>query len=298
METELNSCLVIFELLGFQYFSLKNLEKIDFMNRPTVFRIMHLVILLILISILTICFLIMERETLTGTITAKNMLMFAIQNSMNFGFVLVVCTSLIQSFTSTHNIKKFFVNLKMSVEILREVFDVKTDFNSLKKTMWKRFFVMLALFVSLHGSVGFSQYRMEILPIFIGILPIFFLIMIVCKYVFYVGMVNHQLECLDSAIETVITFPPIKIIDNINFHLLPLKPVKQLDGPLKKINAVRKIYNLIYANGNLINDSVGLTILILLVTLITTLTATGYKLFVIIIGGLEMNEIPRKINFR
>lgn len=294
MEKELNSCVVVFELLGLQYFSLKSLTADSLRSRPSVFRALYMILWLFLTTSLMIIYIIHDHSLAQGSLTAKNVLMYAIQHTMNVGLILVAITSLIQSMTSTRNIKKFFLNIHEIFDLYLYDFKIPANLKSIKRSSWRRMTLMLMYyltihggFMSLHAPLSDAAYKM-----LFGMLPILFLVMIVYKFVFYVGIINRQLKFLNKLLEDNFLHQPIKMIDNMKFHLTTVKPVKSPDDNLKKLRSLRKIYNVIFENAAIINDSIGLTVLMLLVCLVISLTVAGYQVFVIVIGGLPATYVP------
>lgn len=294
MEESLNSCLILFELLGLQYFSLVHDNLTD---RPTSFRTAFLAIILTLTTaIITKC--ITQHISLTDkeVVNAKNVLMYAIQHSMTVGFILVAYTSLIQSYTSTQKVKKFFSNTKDIVRLVHKEFNIKVNFKQIKREACKKILVMIIFFVTAHLTMTFlvvQSLRMTI-GMIILMLPIFFILVIVYKFIFYVDIINHQLMSLEKMVGDIFKSQPLKIFDDFHVHMTTVEPAKSSEDPMKKLQAARKIYNLIYDNGLLINSSNGLTIMIMLLCIVTTLTASGYEIFVIVVGDLPMHQIPGK----
>lgn len=297
MEEELNSSLVIFELMGLQYFSLKQLSKENQNDRPTVVRTIYMVVLLVLVSTLMLVFIWTNNNMAQEHITAKNVLMFMVQNSMNVGLFLVVCTSLIQSFMSTRLVMKIYFNIKDMLHLYLQEFGDVVDFKKVRRASLKRVFTMLTFFFITHGSTTFISMKSydDVVIMLIGAIPLFFLLMVVFKFIFYVEMVNSQLKFLNEILMKVWTCQSTKFIDNIYFQVTKVKSVKTFEDPLRKLRVLRRIYNIIHENGNLINDSNGLTILTMLVCLVAALTASGYEAFVIGVGGMSSDKLPETI---
>lgn len=289
---QLNGCLVIFELIGFQFFSLKALNQANYKDRPTAFRAIYMVTILVFLAIKMYFFIMMSIEYNKSDvkITAKNVVMLAIQRFMDFGLVVVFLTNLIQSFMSTQSIKMVFINVEKIVQLVKNEFKVIINFEKIRFATWKRFYIMLICVGAFHAITSYLMFcnNQTILQMLTAVVPVFFLIMIVYKFIFYVGMINHQLKFLAKLLDNIFVYKSSKIVESF-----PKKLVK-FDDPIRKLRAARQIYNYIYHNSTLINDSLGLTILVLLAVLVTSLTACGYKIFVIVIGGLPTDEIPGK----
>lgn len=295
MEEEFNSSLVLFELMGLQFFSLKLLTRENMNDRPSFLRFFHMVILLVFVSTLMVVFMASNSYAITEeNVTAKNVLNFAISNSMNVGLILVVSTSIIQSFMSTRCVKKIFLNVKDIMKLYRQELDVIIDFRRIKKSTLKKVLLVILFFISTHGTVTLIKRNSNnAFPLLLGAIPVFFLHVVVFKFTFYVGMINSQLFFLNKMLGNISTcHQPIKFIDNVSFPVTQIKSIKLFDDPLKKLRTLRRIYNIIYENGTLINNSNGLTILVMFINIVISLTASGYQAFVIVIGGLSPDTVP------
>lgn len=288
MEDALNSFLFVFELMGLQYFSLVHDNLKD---RPTSFRTAFMIVIVTLISTILFCYLLFVPLK-AEIITSKNVLNFAIKHSMALGLLLVVYTSLIQSYISTRSIKKVYLNTKDIVRISFREFNMPVDFNLIKRAARKSFLLMSLFLVTVHITLSIRKVNslLNALDSAFSLFAIFFLLMIVYKFVFYVAMVNNQLllmrDLLRGIFKNIITKP---------FNLTSSEIVALTEDPLRKFRAARKIYNLIYDNAALINDSNGLTILILLISIVITLTASGYEIFISIVGNSQETQISCKI---
>lgn len=293
-EKDLDTSLIIFEVLGLQYFSLKALKKENVNDRPSVFRFLYMLVLCAVVTTLMVLFIVYRAPVMEKKVTPKNALMFAIQNMISVCIILVVCVSFFQSFASTSLVKKIFLNSQEIAELCFNEFRIIIDHNQMKKATWRRFSIMLVFLGTVHGTITAVKMKstQDILFMFILILPITFLLMISFKLIFYVRMLNIELKILK------------KILDKIDLQLklhpmvmTIIQPNEHIEDYSNNLTIARRIYNLIYENGMLINSSNGLTILILLMTLVVSLTASGYELFVIIVGGLPQEEIICKNNF-
>lgn len=292
MEANLNSCLVLLELAGLQYFSLKSLD-IDAKKGPSIPRTVYMLFLLVCINALTIAFIVNDKLIATGDLTTQKLLTCIVQRSISVGMVLVLCTSFVQSYVTTENIMKVHLNSK-EIARLSQVFKIFINFKKVKIKAWKMIWMMFGFLATVHGSLMLAHLNnsAEILQILLGCLPMVFLLVIVYKFVFYVNMVNSQLKFLNKLLCRIFQYQPIKIIDNINYHLMHVKPLKPADDTLSKLRVIWKIYNNIYESGILINESIGLTVLVLFMGIVIALTVSGYEMYIIIAGGLPTSRIP------
>ena len=290
MEQELNGNLKVFELMGLQYFSLKSLRFANADDRPSCFRILWMLLLLSLLLFLMLGYIISETSEMNEKLTAKNLMTFSIRHALNIGIILVMFSSIIQSFWFTKSAKKIFLNMKIISDLAQQEFGIQTNFKTVKIEMRKRFGALLFYFILTHGTLISLHHRKAQFQLMFGAFPMIFLLTVVCKFVFYVSTINHHLIFLKKILENIFKNQP----DQVKHDLASVRPIKLYQNSLKELQTVRKIYNLIYENGTLVNDSNGFAILVMLCSFVIALTISGYEIFVIIVGGLPYNRIPRK----
>lgn len=239
-----------------------------------------------------ITYVVKDHRVVEENLTAKNVLMFAVQHFMNFGLILVTCASIVQSYTTTHKVKLIFMNFKEILQIFQQNFGSDLDVQKVKVLSRKRMICVFVFIILLHGTVMLINIESgeRIFKLILGIFPVLFFLMITNKFIFYVALVNFQLTQLITLLTQ--TFQSIKIIDNINCHL---KPKRFKDDSLNKLRAARKFYNLTQENASLVNESNGLTILIMFVSLVVALTVSGFEILVVIVGGSPVERLSGKL---
>lgn len=216
LEDELNHCLVIFEVMGLQYFSLKRLSCDGLKDHKRLHRFLYMVFLLAFINSISVFYIVKDIPLVQGDVTAKNVLMFAIQNSINVGMVLVAVVSLIQSYSKTRIDKKMFLNTKEMTMISNKEFNTCIDFKKIRKSAFRKISKFLVFFVTTQATV--MIYDAQFFIYMIGVLPVLFLLMVVLKFSFHVDfMVNCQLEELGSRSR--------EILEKF-YYQLNLQPVK------------------------------------------------------------------------
>lgn len=297
MEKELNSCLVIFELSGLQYFSLKSLTPENVKSRLSWVRFMYMLVLLVTLTGLVLATIyIQEEEESDKSITTINLLGFIVKQSMNAGLMLVTVTTLIESYTSTQNMKQLYLNQKEIIRTYSQHFDVIIDFKKLKKMATRRGLVLTTFYLGVNGILTYINIESEkyFLLSTIGLVPVLFLFMSVLKFVFYVSSVNEQLTFLMNYLEEIFKHDTISLIDDMNHRMIQLKPrpPKPSDDHIRKLRSAVRIYGIIYENSGLINASVGWSVLSFLLCLTTATTVSMYQLFVILVGGLPIDHLP------
>lgn len=293
MEENLNSCLILFEYTGLQYFSLKPLTKDG--KRPSVLRTAYMLVLLVGVNALAVFYILFDYSMVRGELTSRNIVMYAIKSLMIVGLVTVLSVSFVQSFVSTQSVKKIYLNSKETVQLCLE-FKLNIDFKKIKRNALKKVCAMLSFIFALHGFVMLSHMNNlhNTLQLTLGIFPMLFLLVVVYKFVFYVDIVNSQLRLLETILEEIFRYQPSKINDN-DVDLKQVEPSKPVDDvTFSKLRVLWKMYNLIYDNGTLINESIGLTVLTLLIGCAIALTVSGYEIFVTIVGGRSIQNLPGK----
>lgn len=287
MEDELSGCLTIFEVMGLQYFSLKSLTNKTLNERPSALRTAYMLIIFTFVIMLMVLYIITDQFAMKETMSSKNALMFVVQHSMNMGMIIVVSTTIVQAYCSTRSMKQIFLNTKQIVQLCElQEFRLELDFNRIKRETWKKFAAMVCFIATTHLTVfianGAASGNYSIL---LGMIPMLFLNTTVLKFVFYVGMINSQLEFLVKLLNDVFKRKPSRIMSNINFYLVNVKPVKTPEDPMKKLRAVWNIYHVIYDNAALVNKSLGLTVLTILGCLVVAMTVSG--------KGLAMENLSK-----
>lgn len=146
MEAALDSYLVLCELTGLQYFSLKSLTCDNFKDPPSIFRTIYMFVLIGVVSFLMYVYIFVDKASVSGVMTS-NILMRAIINSLSIGLVLVVSVSLVQSYLLTRATKKIFYNVNQIAEISLDQFGIKVNYKRIKASIWRRGATMIIFFV-------------------------------------------------------------------------------------------------------------------------------------------------------
>jgi 7tm Chemosensory receptor len=282
MLTDLNSASFLFELIGLQYFSLKTLSaKSNLNERVAIVRVIYMAVLMALVSVCVFVFTAINKDPWAlKDATAKNVLMLTVKNSIGVLLIAGVFVSMIESLVSTKNFKKIFANTQKVDELATSEFKVSMDFGKIGRKAWRRFVTMTILFIFLHGAPMVASMQspnrgIKLIVASTGAIPMFLLIMLLFRFVFFVDLVNQQLEV-------------------VNTILNKIRTEQERDAgkdSLKKLWLTKTIFNYITLNSELFNRSVGLTVLNSFVTSVITLTCSGYEIFIIAIGGYPREKI-------
>lgn len=294
MENDLNSCLVIFEVMGLQFFSLKRLSETKTDARPSFVRALLAIFwLTVTCGAEVVFFTVTDSGISKEKVTAQNIMTFFIQYSMHFGMSGVSLIGTLQSFWMTPSMKRFYRNLKEIARIMEVELDFVINFKRIKQSSWNRLTTILVLAAVTHFSI-FQRFVHEFVDFFGNFL--FFilisrLLLASYYYAFHVIVVNRIIQKLAGIMTNIFT-----IRKNLNFEsgslfVVPAKPMKFSDEFMRKIKAVRKIYELIHENGTLINESNGWTVLMIVINSAASGTACTYAIFVILVGGLPIEGL-------
>lgn len=295
MEKELCDFLIVFEVVGLQYFSLRSLRDDEHGKRPSRYRLAHLVFMTIFVNS-QIIGLILTDGFWSGDLNVKGVLNFMIDHSMNVGYVMATFISLFQSYWSTENIKKVFFNNNKMVQIYRQEFDITTNLKKVRDNAVKKSVYLISFFAAIQAANIFANLKLNssFLHMAFGMIPGIFLTLSVLKVLFYVSLVNHQLEFLKKTAERIIKREEVKTVEFVNRHVINVMPKPNMlkRDSMKKLQAAWKVYSMINENSEIINASLGWTVLTFLISLTIGLTVSSYKVFVILVGGLSLENLP------
>jgi hypothetical protein len=286
----------IFEVFGLQYFSLKSVIENGVPKKLPYFRILYMLLVMgITIGFLSV-YLLADREYLIEKVSAKTVLTYVIMHSMKMGMFIVIIVSLVQSFLTTKKVAKIYENMEKISKITTEDFKVVQYYYNIRKKLRIHGILMFAFFVVTEVfMISFCQNLEKIIMQSCYIIPIVFLLTNVYKFIFYVQLINNQLENLIALMDSIFLMKSAaKYADNFDINLIPVKVHRSSDDIFRKFVSAKRIYNILFESGCLINEAMGLTLLILLIIIVIALTASGYQIFVILVGGKETEKIAGK----
>jgi hypothetical protein len=219
----------------------------------------------------------------------ENILILAISQSLDLFRLIVIVTSVLESFLMTRKIKHTQLNSARIQNILLVHFN-HIGSNHKKKSVWIKFVVTSTILSVVRSIITIIQegLRMKLLLLLI-VLPIAILSLAThFRIVFNVITVNEHLDDLSLVLGTVYTPAPTRIIDNIYLHL---EKSKNQHDPWNQLIQARQIYNLIHENVALINQSCGITILLSFLFTVAFLISKGYEILVMIVGDWHIKNI-------
>lgn len=284
---ELNNILIIFEMLGLQHFSLKLLLNVDTKTtkRPSWFRLFYMILTIIIFFFILKFYGNFSGSGLSKTLEQNSIIALTVQNIMVFAFMIVINISIIHSYRTTHNTKKIFIISSKINKLCLEAFGKSVDVKFLKKKLFRKMRSMAIYFTLFHLLMFLYEPNAQPVAVLVTAMKNFILLMLSFRLIVYTSLVNEHLRFLEKLVQELFPSPPIKIIDNINLHLTFVKSAAFKDKPLKKVMAAREMYGSVIEITNLVNDTIGLSIFLLFVSLVITMTSGGYRVFVASQGG-------------
>lgn len=213
-----------------------------------------------------------------------------------FAFLtLVTCVSLIQTYIATPRTKKFFMNLFEISELCQQDFNYRLDRKVVVNLVFiHAAFIVLFFVVTQNSMFLFEKFnRQQQIPFTKTVCAIFFYVYLYAvdlKFCFMVNMVNFDLGVICKLIEA--TFhPAISNVGNLNINIKQVTARNIIKEYEKKILKVRRIYKLISENAEIINRSMGITVLMITLASIVSITVTGFRILLVLLGKFPIDRL-------
>lgn len=291
----LSQCASLFQIFGHQYFSVASLTPENRNKYPSLGYTIYFFVILATLStqLFIISTISRENDDAPAVLSAKTILTFIVQHSMNLGLFIILFVSLIQTFATTPLIKTLYLNCIEISRISKQDFNRVIDHSRIRTVVIKSFIFIIcfyitceSLFFSLESYLGEEKVWATTL---LAIFPLIFLHTIASKFIFFVELVNFHLNTICRLIYDIFDFQPT-IIDHS--HIL-VKAVKFRDNHslVIKIRNIRKMYSIVFENVDIINRAMGKTVLAVVAVMVIVITSACYNLFLVIIGKIPVVEV-------
>lgn len=297
--TYLSHCSTLFQLFGNQYFSVRTLTDGNQKNFPTLgYTIYFICAFILLTGDMASYSILASSEETKEMLTAKTLLTLLVQHSMHFGLLIIIFVSLIQSYVSTPLTKKFFLNSIKIASISHYELSHPIDHQRIRREVIRYFFFLILIYILSENILYFYERFFDesksYAKTLVAFLPLIYLNTTSFKFIFHVKLVNFHLENVNELIKESFQSP-----SKLNEKVKLVKPMKiQTDELSVKLQNLRKIYNIIFENSEIINRTLGKTIFTLLVAMVLAITSSGYRLFLSAVGRVSVEKIGGKINYR
>lgn len=294
----LSLCATLFQIFGHQYFSVATLTPENQRKLPSIgYSIYFAFVFVTLTGLMVIFASYASSEAVEEKLSSKTVLNYLIQHSMYAGLILIICVSLIQSYIATPLIKKFFLNCIRIARMSQQSFQHSIDHRRIARNIFKNFFYIMIFFLATQNILYiveriFNESTDNFIIIFAAV-PLLFLNVTAFKFAFHVKMVNFHLETLDDLLREIFDCP--KIIVRLLLQVSTVKPSRTIDYSIKLKN-IRKILNIVYENAEIVNRGLGATVLTIVSVMVIVITATGYRIFLSILGKLPIEKVAGELN--
>lgn len=296
-EKHLSHCAAFFQIFGHQYFSVNTLSEKTLSQSPSRWYTFYFFFIFVLMTGQMIVFATFAfSDDLQVQLSSKTILTYVVQHSMYIGLIVIICVSLIQSFTTTLLYKKFFLNCMKITKNCFEDFDLRINNHGVRTFVYKFFISIVSFFVAsqtllYYYETHFGESKVLGKNLF-GTIPLIFLSSTAIKFIFQVKLVNYHMETILNILPKIMQ-SRIKIVDSLTFYAKPIKPMKSAELSMK-IRNIRRMYNIVCENAEIINRSMGATLLAIVIVLVIAITASGYRLFLAMLGKVPEAKLGGK----
>lgn len=289
---ELNGCLVIYEITGLQYFSLKNIFK-DKSRKRTFCR--KIVFCFYLVTYLTFLFIALPSAPfVNSSMTSQNVILVLFRIIRSLSKLVGYLTFLIQSYVSTENVKKFFLNTQLIAEWSHQNFHIEIIFSKFRRDAWYRFFAVNLYWALPYCGIIYVNSRSLGETVYMAVFAIFYVgisLAIATKNIFFILLLNFQLRHLEKLLQSV--FQPEYDLIVGKVYDLTIEDNKSEDGDMKQLLIVWKIFNKISENADLINKSMDASVIFVLINAVMALLTSGYELVTSFVSSRTENALGK-----
>lgn len=288
---ELNGCLVINEITGLQYFSLKNFFK-DKSRKGTHFC-RKIVFCFYLVAYLTFIFIALPSAPfVNASLTSQNVILVLFRVIRSFSKLVGYLAFLIQSYVSTENVKKFFLNTQLIAEWSHQDFYIEMNFAKVRRDAWYRFFAINLYWALPYCGIIYVNSRSLGETVYMAVFAIFYVgfsLAIATKNIFFIMLINFQLRHLEKLLQSI--FQPQYDLIVGKVYDLTIGDNKSEDGNMKQLLVVWKIYNKINENADLINNSMDASMIFILINAVMAFLTSGYELVISFVSSQNANAL-------
>lgn len=290
----LDGCVTIFQLMGLQFFSLNKVDTKFLDEKVSLKWKIYLIVVLSSLPMLAgIIILVDDYDIGFDEVSINNVVMLFVKKAMNYSFIIVIVLSVLQSFVAVKKWKLFYFNLSKILQMMQNEIGFNEDFSRFKKLSTKKIVIYLSFFTICHLiSSVFQLTNMKhfLLISFLAYFPINFLNIIALRMIFYVSLTNHLLKNLEKSFSKIFkTQGKISLIE---------QNIEKCSNRSTKLLTIRKLYNMIHENANILDNAWGLTLIVYLSGYIIALTVCEYEFLIIVVDGLDSSKLASKtLNF-
>lgn len=284
-----NDCAKLFQLLGHFHFNVKNLLN---RNQGRWYKLGYIVYSIFLLLFLSSSIIVHTSRRMSKDyvqqLTAKNLLHLLLLNSTFAGWVLETIVILAQTYVATPLTEKFILNCLKLAKRFGKGFQHFIDHKAIRDQLIRHTLFVVAFFGgTICFQYFFSRFSVEKKSsvessYLLMILPVIFLTTSVLKFIFLVRFINTHLE----AIHTVVlqTFPKFSIAHVVNGVFIKPVTIKLYRETTLKLKIISNLYLIIAENAELVNRSMGKSILVVTAVQVVSTIAGTYLLVMTAVG--------------
>lgn len=293
----LDCCVKLFQLMGLQFFSLNKIDSQYIDKKVSLKWKIYLIFIMSSLSILAGILVFVddyEKRNENVDVTINNVLMIAVRKVMEASFIIVIVSSILQSFINVKKWKKFYLNISKIRKINQSELDCDEDFTNFKKASTRKMAIFLTYFAFCHVLSCVFQVSHNVkhfyLITFLAFLPINFLTVVALRMIFYVSLINYLLKNLQKSLSRT-----YEIQAKISFIKNDEKQI--ISDRSKSLLSLRKVFNLILESANILDNVWGLSLIIYLAGYIIAITVSEYQFLILMVDEkLNFSELFSKLN--
>lgn len=264
----------LFRAFGLQFFPLSKLQEKQ--SRRSVWNTLYFFVLVVIFSSLVTCFVLIGIENEEKIVKAKNFFNLLIKLTTDLGLILAIIVALTESYQKTEKMKKVLRKSKEIFMFCQLEFDHIIDYKKFKRkwlmtvAVWSLVFTIINLALTIESFLTGKRKT----PLAILISLTLFLWIVIFKFVFFVDLVNFQMENLHKVIQQ--------------------KLFLERDKKSSKVIEARRLFQLIVEMGQLTNKISSVCVAIVTLIITTIMINTGYELLVTADQGFRSKNLIRK----
>lgn len=286
-----SQCAWIFQVLGQQFFSVQSLTFDNLNTPPTRGYLVNFVCYFVVLNTQLGIYIYLYLFKNPIKLTPKNFINVLVQYFYWTGLVLLLSVGLIESFRTTPVMKKFFWNFIKISSICRRDFGHTIDHKIIQIQTFRDSLVLFLIYGVSEAILRSYDEDAVVLKLCIISVPKFYFVVIFYKFIFYVKMVNFHLNEVSTLLSKAFAKPSFQTSELIFFTKNNPRVISDIE---KRLRSLRTIYNMISSNADIVNHSMGFSILIITLIMVTFITSTGYYLLVSILSKAPDENLSSK----
>lgn len=293
----LSACVFIFQCLGHFYFSFKNLKKQNRDRWPNLRHTFYFIFLVLFLSSSMMLYTIVRKSNdYARSLTAKTLLNLILVDTAFVGWVLEIFVGVVEAYWATPLSKKFILTCVEIAEKFQRDFQHFIDYKAIRhKLMWQSLILVTYFVVTISFQYFFSKFYLKDdslkLNYLFVICPLIFSTSLVLKFIFHVRLINTHLEAVCKVVGEV--FPKFSFTGVVNGVFVKPVNAKSYRATTFKLKAISKIYSTIAKNAELVNRSMGLTLITVTAIQVVSIISGTYRVLMSTLGKNPENIIGK-----